>query len=181
MRYVMHLIVLCVGLIAIAGRAQDATAEEKGFLDANVGKLIKLDPSPVKGEELEKVFHATFYLVKAKLGNSGGTTMLVAARVGDNLSDVSLPGATTDMPGLKALVKPEFKLKADADGKAFEAALDLLYPPDTRYDEKRKAVRHVGTTWTFIRGMFIGDYKGLVVTTDADGTITSIQYSREIK
>jgi hypothetical protein len=120
-------------------------------------------------------------MVKVNIGNSGGTTMLVVARIDDNLSDVSLPGAMADMPALKALVKPDFKLKADADGKAFEAALDLLYPPDTRYDEKRKAVRHAGTTWTFIRGMFIGDYKGLVVTTDADGTIMSIRHSREIK
>jgi hypothetical protein len=57
----------------------------------------------------------------------------------------------------------------------------VLYPPDTRYDEKRKAVQHSGTLWTFIRGVFIGDFKGLVVTTDADGTITNIKYSREIK
>ena len=181
MRYGMFLIVLCVGLIAIAGRAQVATPQEKSFIDANIGKLIKVDPTPVKGEELEKVFHATFYMVKVNVGNSGTTDMLVAARVADNLSDVSLPGGTADMPALLALVKPDFKMKADADGKAFEAALDLLYPPDTRYDEKRKAVRHAGTTWTFIRGMFIGDYKGLLVTTDAEGTITSIRYSREIK
>ena len=181
MRYAMHLVVLCVGLVALVGRAQEATVEERAFIDKNIGKLIKLDPAPVTGEALEKVFGATFYVVKVSLGNSGGTAMLVATRVGDNLSDVSMPGATVDMPALKALVKPDFKLKSDGDGKVFEAALDLLYPPDTRYDEKRKAVKLAGTEWTFIRGMFIGDYKGLVVTTDADGTITSIKYSREIK
>jgi hypothetical protein len=181
MRYVMFFIVLCVGLIALAGRAQVATPQEKAFIDANLGKLIKVDPTPVQGEELAKVFHATFYMVKVSMGNTGTSEMLVAARVGDDLSDVSLPGGTADMPALLALVKSDFKLKTDGDGKAFEAALDLLYPPDTRYDEKRKAVRHAGTSWTFIRGMFIGDYKGLLVTTDADGTIMSIRYSREIK
>jgi len=170
-----------MGLIAMVGRAQVAPPEEKSFVDRNMGKLIKLDPTPVTGEALEKVFSATFYMVKVSVGAGGGTTMLVAARVGDNLADVSLPTAAADLPALKALVKPDFKLKTDADGKVFEAALDLLYLPDTRYDEKRKAVRHVGAEWTFIRGVFIGDYKGLVVTTDANGTITSIRYSREIK
>jgi len=115
---------------------------EKAFIDANIGKLITLDPTPVTGEALEKVFHATFYMVKANMGNSGVMNMLVVARSGDHVSDVSLPGATADMPALKTLVKPDFKLKADVDGKAFEAALDLLYPPDTRYDEKRKAEKH---------------------------------------
>jgi len=179
MRYAIHLVVLCVVLVALVGRAQVAPSEEKAFIDRNVGNLIKLDPTPVSGDALEKVFAAKFYMVKVTAG--AGTTMLVAARIATTLPDATLPAATADFPALKALVRPDFKLKSDADGKMFEAALDLLYPPDTRYDEKRKAVRHAGTQWTFIRGMFIGDYKGLVVTTDANGTITSIQYSREIK
>ena len=181
MRYVILLVVLCVGLIAITGRAQEATAEEKAFFDKNIGKLIKIEPTPVTGGALAKVFDAKFYVVKVSVGGNGGATTLVAARVGDNLLEVSMPGSTADMPVLKALVKPDFKLKADADGKAFEAALDLLYPPDTRYDEKRKAVKHAGAEWAFIRGEFIGEFKGLVVTTDGDGKITGIKYSREIK
>ena len=181
MRYAMTLVVLCLGLVVLVGRAQEATADDKAFFAQNIGQLIKLEPTPITGEALAKVFAAKFYTVKVKMGENGDPATLVAARLGDTLSEVSLPEKTADMPALKALIKPDFKLQADADGKAFEAALDVLYPADTRYDEKRKAVKHTGTEWTFIRGTFIADFKGLVVTTDANGTITHIKFSREIK
>jgi hypothetical protein len=180
MRYAVLLVILCLALVTLVGRAQETTAPDQAFFEKSIGKLLKVEPSPLTGEALEKVFGAKFYQVKVSL-KDGSSMMLVAARAGESLSEVSLPGTTADLPELKALVKPDFKLKADADGKAFEAALDLLYPPDTRYDEKRKAIRHAGTQWTFIRGEFIDNFKGLVVATDADGTITSIKYSREIK
>lgn len=181
MRYARLLVVMCLSLVTLAGRGQETTAEEKAFFDKNVGKLVKLEPTPITGQTLEKVFAAKFYTVKMSMGGEEGVRTLVAARLGEDLKDVTMPEANTDMPTLKALVRAGFKLKADADGKAFEQALDLLYPVDVRYDEKRKAVRHSGTEWTFIRGAFIGNFKGLVVTADADGTITSIKYSREIK
>src|SRR3954466_14845912 len=101
MRYAVHLIILCVGLIALDGHAEVASPEEKAFIDRNMGKLINLDPTAVTGEALEKVFGATFYVVKVSVGAGGGTTTLVAARVGDNLADVSLPSATADFPALK--------------------------------------------------------------------------------
>ena len=180
MRYTVLIVILCLALVTCVGQAQQTTAGDQAFFEKSIGKLLKVEPSPITGEALEKVFSAKFYQVKVGL-KGGGDMLLVAARVGDSLSEVSMPGTTSDMVDLKALVKPDFKLKTDADGKAFEAALDLLYPPDTRYDEKRKAVQHAGTQWTFIRGEFIDNFKGLVVTTDADGAITSIKYSREIK
>jgi hypothetical protein len=158
-----------------------SAGEDRAFFDKNIGKLVKLEPTPMMGGALEKVFGARFFTVNVGVAGEAVVKTLVAAKVGDNLSDVSMPGATADMPALKALVRQDFTLKTDADGKTFEAALDALYPPDTRYDEKRKAVHHSGAQWTFIRGVFIGDFKGLVVTTDADGTITNIKYSREIK
>jgi hypothetical protein len=181
MRYAALLVLVCVALAAPDARTQDTKIDDRTFFDKNIGKLIKLEPTPIVDVSLEKVFGARFFAVSVSVAGEANIKTLVAAKVGDDLSDVNVPSATSEMPTLKALVKPDFKLKTDADGKTFEAALDVLYPPDTRYDEKRKAVRHSGTQWTFIRGLFIGDFKGLVVTTDADGTITSIGYSREIK
>jgi hypothetical protein len=168
-------------LVTIDGRGRAATAEDKAFFEKNVASLVKVEPAPITGQALERVFGAKFYTVKVSMGGEQGVKTLVAARVQDDLKDVTLPEANADMPALQALVKPDFKLKTDADGKAFEEALDLLYPVDVRYDEKRKAVKHAGTEWVFIRGTFIADFKGLVVTTDAEGTVKSIKYSREIK
>jgi len=181
MRYAKVFVVLCFMPGALVGQAQEATVADMAFFEKNVGKLIKLEPIRVSGEALEKIFAATFYTVRVKIGDRENVATLVAAKASDTVLDLSLPDTTAGMPALEQLVRTDFKLKTDADGKLFEAALDVLYPADTRYDEKRKAVRHLGTEWMFIRGVFIGDFKGLVVTTDADGTIVGIKYSREIK
>src|SRR3954464_5735348 len=108
MRYALQPVVLCVGLMTLVARAQVAPPEEKAFLEKNIDKLVKLDPAPVTGDALEKVFDAKFYMVKVTAGAGGEATTLVAARVGDNLSDVSMPIAAADLPALKALVKPDF-------------------------------------------------------------------------
>ena len=181
MRTYTSLLVSVLFLAAFNGRGQEASVEDRAFFQKNVARLVQAEPKPITGQALERVFGAKFYSVKMSMGGEEGIKLLVAARFQDELKDVTLPEANADMPALQALVKQDFKLKADADGKAFEEALDLLYPVDVRYDEKRKAVRHAGTEWLFIRGTFIADFKGLVVTTDADGTIKSIRYSREIK
>jgi hypothetical protein len=184
MRNALLLVVLCLGLFTLAARAQDATAEEKSFFEKNVGKLVKLEPTPMNGEALAKVFAAKFYSVKVSMGDDGGMTTLTVARKGNELSVVSTPGTTADMPGLKTMVKPDFKLKTDTDGIVFQAALDILYPIDDRFDKedaKVKAVKHSGNQWTFVRGKFFDDLKGIIVTTDANGTITKIGYSLEIK
>jgi hypothetical protein len=181
MRYARVLAVLCFVPGALVGQAQETPVADKAFFEKNIGKLIKLEPTRVSGEALDKVFSATFYTLKVKVGDREGVATMVAAKANDTVFDISLPDTPAAMPALKNLVRTDFKLKADADGKLFETALDVLYPSDTRYDEKRKAVRHLGTQWTFIRGVFIGDFKGLVVTTDSDGTIVDVKYSREIK
>lgn len=184
MRHALLLAVLCLGFFTLAARAEDATAEEKAFFEKNVTKLIQLDPTPMTGEALAKVFIAKFYSVKVSMGEDGAMTTLTVARKGNDMSQVSTPGSTADMPELKALVKPDFKLKTDTDGIVFQAALDVLYPIDDRFDKedvKAKAVKHSGNQWTFIRGKFFDNLKGIIVTTDANGTITKISYSLEIK
>jgi len=176
------LLVLCLGLFTMAARAEDATAEEKSFFEKNVGKLVKLEPSPMNGEALAKVFAAKFYSVKMSIDNAIITTTV--ARVGNDLLQFHGPDTTADMPELKGLVKPDFKLKTDADGIVFRAALDDLFPIGDRFDKedaKLNATKHSGNTWTFIRGKFFDELKGFIVTTDANGTITKISYSLEIK
>jgi hypothetical protein len=184
MKHALAISVAALGMVALAARAQEATAQDKAFFDKNIGKLVQLDPQPLTGEALGKVFKASFFKVKVSFGTDGGITTLVVARNGDDLAQVSTPGTNADMPDLKKLVKPDFKLKAEADAKTFEAALDLLYPIDERFDKedlKVKAIKHSGTEWTFVRGKFFDDFKGLVVKTDASGTVTNIKYSLEIK
>src|SRR5690242_16664562 len=60
--------VLCAGLFAFHARAQDVTAEEKAFFDKNAGQLVTLEPTPIPGDALDKVFAAKFYSVKVSSG-----------------------------------------------------------------------------------------------------------------
>src|ERR1043165_2146577 len=68
MRRLLALLVSCVILTALIARAQVTPPEEKAFLDRNIGKLVKLDPTPIIGEPLDKVFAAKFYNVKVNIG-----------------------------------------------------------------------------------------------------------------
>jgi len=184
MRSILMSFAIIVCFIATTVRAEEATAEDKAFFEKQVGKLVKLEAQPLTGESLGKVFTAKFFNLEVRIGADGGGMDLIVARSGDNIVEVTKPGSTSDMPDLKALVKADFKLKTEANAKTFEAALDQLYPIDARFDKedlKAKAIKQKGTEWTFIRGKFFDDFKGIIVKTDADGNITSIQHSLDIK
>ena len=81
MRYTWLWVVGCVGLVltALVGRGAQVTAEEKAFFDKNIGKLVQVEPTPVTGEALEKVFAAgaKFYTVKVSVGGGSGVTRMV--------------------------------------------------------------------------------------------------------
>jgi hypothetical protein len=184
MRNALYAFVICLCLFSLAAQAEEVSAEDKAFIDKQINTLVKIEPTPLTGDSLEKVFSAKFFKLEIRIGASGGGMDLVVARSGDNIVEATQPGTTADMPEFKALVNLNFKLKADADAKTFQFALDQLYPIDERFDKedlKAKTFKRNGTTWTFIRGKFFDNFKGYIVKTDANGTISSIEYSLEIK
>lgn len=188
MRYALLFVALILGLFLSPVRAaeQPVSADDKAFFDKQMGKLVKFEPKPLAGDALGKVFAAKFFKLGVSVGADGMSVDLVVAKSGDNLLEVTTPSTTADMPDFKTLFKPDFKLKTDADAKSLQAALDLLYPIDERFsdgkeDIKAKTFKHTGTTWTFIRGKFFDDFKGFIVKIDANGTVTSVEYSLNIK
>ncbi len=181
MRYRLPAAILSILLLALAARAADVSPQDKAFFEKNYSKLVKIEPHPLASDALGKVFAAAFFSVDITF--SGSNYKLVAARAGDDLKEVTLPSTDADMPDLKAIVKPAFKIAADADAKTFEAALDLLYPinPDFGPDDlKAKTIKHAGDEWTFVRGKFFDHFKGFVIKTNPDGTIAGIRYSLQI-
>lgn len=174
-----------LALLAAAGivaRAQAPSDDDKAFFQKQIGTLVKLDPHPIAAAaEIAKVFSGSFFNVDVTVADN--TNKVVAVRSGDDLVQVPIPSTTADMPELFKLVKPGFKLAGDDDGKAFEAALDAIYPIDTTFgkdDLNAEAVKHNGNEWNFVRGKFFDHFKGFVVTTKDDGSITGIKYSLEI-
>ena len=97
---------------------------------------------------------------------------------------VSLEYTTNNrpMPEVKSLLKKGFVIKTEDDAKAFEAALDVLWPIRSVGPKKApKEIKKEGGTWTFVRGTFSKDLQGFIVKTGPDGSIQSIDYSLEIK
>jgi hypothetical protein len=159
-------------------RADDA-ADDQAFFDKQVSKFVKLQPKRLTADAVAAVFSAPFYNVTI-LGNDGSSTTAVVARVGDDISMVTIPSSSADMPDFVKLIKPAFILKSDADAKVFQDALDVLYPIDptmNKDDLAVKGIRHNGNTFTFVRGKFFDHFRGFIVATDDQGKIISIKYS----
>lgn len=157
----------------------DQSTDDQAFFDKQTAKFIKLQPTRLTDPALEKVFMAMMYKVNI-IGSDGSNTTAIVARTGDDITIVSIPSSTAEMPDLVKLLKPEFKLKSASDGKTFQDALDAVYPIDTTFnkdDVNAKATRHKGNQWTFIRGKFFDHFKGFIVTTDPAGHVTAVKWT----
>jgi hypothetical protein len=163
--------------LAPQARAQDA-AGDQAFFDAQTSKFVKLQPERMTSEALGKVFNAIIYHVKV-VGSDGGYTNAVVARTGDDITIISIPTSTADMPDLVKLFKADFTLKSDADSHLAQDALDVLYPIDATStdDMNAKAIRHTGNQWIFIRGKFFDHFKGFIFTTDDSGKVTAAKWT----
>ena len=178
-RKLLPLSLLAFTVILSTQLRADNAADDQAFFDKQTSKFIKLQPKRLTGDALGKVFTATMYQVNV-VNSDGGSTAAVVARTGDDISIVSIPMSTTDMPDFVKLIKADFTIKTDADAKAFQECLDVLYPIDTTFnkdDLNAKAIRHTGNQWIFIRGKFFDHFKGFIVTTDAGGKVTGVKWT----
>lgn len=173
---------LALAFVAAGALAQSTTPADQKFFDEHMGELVKLEPAPLDNPELSKVFSARFYEVNVIVAGSG--QKILVARQGNDLVDLTKPSTTAPMPGLRKLLDPGFRLKSDGDAHRLQDALDILYPVDSSFgdeDARAKTIRHAGDEWTFVRGKFFEHFKGFVFTTSADGVVTDVKYSLDIK
>lgn len=171
-------LIAMVVLLARQVGAQDA-ASDQAFFDRQTDKFIKLQPERMTAEALTKVFSAIIYHVKV-VASDGSSANTVVARTGDQITMISIPGTTTDMPDLAKLFKPDFTLKSEADSRLMQDALDVMYPIDTTFnkdDINAKAMRHTGNQWIFIRGKFFDHFRGFIITTDNSGKVTAVKWT----
>ena len=170
----------------VPSRADSLSPDERAFFDKHLSKVVQVEPTKLHAAALDRVFHATFYKVTVTINEGGGGSQsmdLTVARAGDDLEAVSKPSTTEDLPHLKEMLNPKFKLHTQQDAKAVQDALDVLYPISKGFgdkDLKAKAIKHSGNEWTFVRGEFFQKHAGFVFTTDASGAIQSVKYSLEL-
>ena len=186
MRKLLAFAVVAALSLAWTARGAGLSADERAFFDKHMSDIVKVEPSRMDEPALKKVFDAPFFDVKVTINQGGSETQtsdVKVARVGQELVNVSLPSTTEQMPKLKQMFKPTFKLRSEQDAKAVEAALDVLYPISNSFggeDLKAKAIKHAGNKWMFIRGAFFQKHKGFAFTTGADGAITAVEYSLDL-
>ncbi len=169
---------MLLGLTMSVGYAAGRAGPDQQFFEKHVNELVKVQAVPLDNPALDKVMAGKFFTLNLTVAQ--GIETEVVARLGDKIVQITLPSETAPIPGLKELVKPDFKLSSDADAHALQDVFDILYPVDSD-GAKVKTIRHEGDTWTFVRGKFFEHLEGLIVKTDAKGTIESVSRSLEVK
>lgn len=186
----MKCLVVIAAILSLSGSsiAADVTAEEAKLIGTAVRKLYKLETTTKRLESpaIAKLTDAMLYKVEVKIKGPDGTTLenMQMVRNGDEVSSIPSPSTNQDCPEIKALIKPDFRLKTDADAESVEALLDQLYPIEDRFnkkDKEAKAIRKGDNSFTFIRGKFFKDSKGYIFDTDADGVVQKVRFSLRIK
>jgi len=189
-KYAIPFVMFSVCLSQICSAAATPGGDEAAVA-AEVKKMFKITSKATKlsSPAVEKVMEkgAAIYDTKVTITGPDGGSGIYNVKVikkGSAITQFSSPSTTQKCPGLKQLIRKDFKLKTEQDTKTLEAALDVLYPISKAFgerDKKAKAIIRKGTTVTFIRGEFFKNLKGYIFTTDAGGAIVSVDYSLRIK
>ena len=166
---------LSVPLLLSAG---ELTPDEQAFFDQHKSDFVRFEAQKLEALAVETVFAVPFYTVKVILTASDGepTTTFTVARVGDGFVSILRPDSDADLPEFLKLLSPEFKLRTDANARALQEALDVLYPPMMQSDKKLISFRHAGNSWIFVRGEFIENKLGYIFTTGPDGEIKTVKF-----
>lgn len=159
--------------------AQKIDSLNQKRIESFVKSNIYVEPELVDNGVTSKVFLGTFFKSNLKVSFTTGeysNTILTGINVyNDAVSKIESCCTNQDFPILFSLLKKDFLLKDESTAKQFEAALDILYPireKNIPYVEHLKK----GLQWVFIRGKFFENFQAFIVTTDADGAVTKIEY-----
>ncbi len=177
-RYLTLAVSALLSALPMVSSAGDLTPDEQAFFNRHTSDLVRFETQRLDDPVMQEVFAAPVYQVKIFIGgdDSGPTTSLVVARVGDKLVSVNVPSSDADMPGLLAMLKPGLKLSTTAEASMVQQALDTICPILMSSDKKLKGFSHQGTTWHFVRGEFFESKSGFVFETDAEGKVTAVKY-----
>ena len=165
----------------VKGQAGGA-GDEKAFLEKHVSDVVKVTPKRVTNGAVTKAFGVPVYQIEVAIeqGDGAATEKQMAAAVDGKLVPIAKPGTDADCPWLVKMMAPGFVLKADADAKVLQEALDVLMPPFSDDDKKVVAFKHNGKEWVFIRGTFFDKNEGFVVTTNDAGKVVGAKFTLKL-
>lgn len=169
-------------LVLLVQIVKSETPTEQKIIQ-NIIKNTTVTATKVDDPSVSECFSATFYIVAIKhktIGTESSTDHAVYAQTADILECVSPPMMMSNMDYLAKLVRPTFKLRSAAEAQVMLNAMNLIYPtPFSKPDHLR--FKQDGTTWKFILGKMGPQLTGYIMTTDASGTVVSIERSIRIE
>jgi|GEM_PF-2724572 len=155
----------------------------KAFPPPSEDKTVQTIPSPIKRKAIDTVFGDKLFsviVVVRKDRSSRAETSPVALRAGKVLK-IEEPSREMDaVPILRSLIRKDYRLRTEADAETLLDALTAVYPP-RKGDREAQEVIKTEAGWLVVTGDYIGDRKGFSFSTNADGVITGIKYSRRIR
>ena len=159
--------------------AQTISPENRKLVESFVKSNIDVQLEDVDQMAVSKVFTGTFY--KINIGyiepGSGVNTCGSDNYINVNGSEVNMIEPVhmdIDCPVLMSLIRKDFSLKDENAAKLFEAALNVIYPPDEAEIQNVKHLKR-DSQWIFLRGKFFDDFTAFIVTTGPDGAVAKIE------
>ena len=124
---------------------------------------------------LEQVFDASFFKVKiTRLFHDDGSYEEITL-----LKHAGEFAELTSANQLAVLVKPSFLISSLEEAQLFESTLDKLFPNE--FSPNDKEIYQQDNQWFFVRMDWFGEKKGVVVTVDSQGVISSIENKEDLK
>ncbi|HLF33169.1 MAG TPA: hypothetical protein VI583_02960 [Cyclobacteriaceae bacterium] len=165
-----------------SANAQDIPANHVPLIDDFILKTLVIEKTKIESDTLAKVFNGSFYEVTPTYYRNGAKAQCERYRVvikDGKLSELEGTEGDQTFANLFSLLKEGFTLKNETDAKIFEAALDHIYPFGWPEDPVDKKILKQDGRWLFLRGDFMGSKKGFIVTIEANGKISQIDYNLE--
>ncbi len=178
---------LFIGMALLAGLTlaapSRAAAPENDPIKDAIRKMFDIAYVPVQSPIIAKIFSASFYDVTSKIKGGDMASKLRVARIGDRVVLLEDTTTTHPMPVFLSTIKKDFRITKDEDAALFENTLDRLFPVGGfgGDDSKHKEIRRTKESVTFVRGAFFDKRKGFILTLAADGSVTGVTYSLDIK
>jgi hypothetical protein len=172
-----------LSVTAARAEAQALSADDRAFIDQHISDLLafKAEPILISDPAVNTVFAGPLYQVKLGLTVLGFSSTLIVGRDGPHLVRVDVPSGSKGLPDFPKRINPAFRLVRDDDAKLLQRALDVIYPILSGTDKDAETFHHANDRWLFVRGTFFEKSKGYVFKTDANGIITSVEYSLDLK
>jgi hypothetical protein len=176
----MKKLLLFTVIMAILSNSLSGQGNENSIVDNYVKSRLIIKKDKIVSDTLAKVFAGTFYRVNIGFnGGEGESTCSQSIIIIKDGKLIELDNRLDSMKPLLVVVRKDFLLRSDADGKVFETSLKKLFPISEFTEPKDIFRSRNGNTWYFIRGTFMDSKSGYIIKTDKNFRITNIAYEME--